>query len=228
MKVAVLDTTPSYTPSMADDLYSADPAVRRSAARALGRRGERAALRRVADWPADSPGAVNAWVLLVTTKPPNWRAPLLLWKEEPPTFGTPHAGFFYPDPLGFWTEVRRWITVLVRSAEPSVGTPDALSVAALVHVGDQPERATWARRALQPSVVLFLDEASWSSAEVAADVTPLVIPDPHRAGVVYEGCWGRTADGVVVGKAPQHPAAHLLYRSADMEQFLRAIPFVRI
>jgi hypothetical protein len=141
--------------------------------------------------------------------------------------GTPHPGFFYPDPLGFWTEVRRWITLLVRSAEPTADTPDAVSVAALVHVGDQPRRAAWARQVLQPAVVLFLDEASWSAAEVEADVVPFVIPDPHRKGVVYEGCWGRTATGVV-GKSPQHPAAHLFYRAEDMEQFLRSVPSIAL
>jgi hypothetical protein len=41
---------------------------------------------------------------------------------------------------------------------------------------------------------------------------------------VYEGFWGATADGTVVGKAPQHPAMHNLYRAEDMDRFLASAP----
>jgi hypothetical protein len=50
------------------------------------------------------------------------------------------------------------------------------------------------------------------------------IKDPHRPGQVYEGFWGELEDGVVVGKAPQHPTTHNLYRSDDMVAFLRSAP----
>jgi hypothetical protein len=227
MKVAVGRTGSSSTMAAADDLHALDPCVRRSAARSLGRFSRHRLLKRVEPWPSDSPGVINAWLVLVTTKPPNWRDPLLVWKDDPPTFGTPHEGFFYPDPLGFWTEVRKWVTTLVRSAEPEASMSDALSVAAVLHVGDRSERWQWALAALNPAVVLFLDEASCSLAGVVSDSVGLSIRDPHRPGVVYEGFWGRTATGLVVGKAPQHPAAHLLYAAADMESFLRAIPASR-
>ena len=59
-------------------------------------------------WPPLSPGACNAWLLLVTTKPPQWGDDLVPFPEAPLTLGEPHEGFLYPDPIGFWDEVRRW------------------------------------------------------------------------------------------------------------------------
>ena len=38
------------------------------------------------------------------------------------------------------------------------------------------------------------------------------VPDPYRKGLTYEGFWGRTPDGLLVGKSPQHPAADPLAR----------------
>jgi len=227
MKVAVVQAAALLARAVADALHAPDPAVRRAAARELNRRGQRNLMRRVEGWPADSPGVANAWLVLVTTKAPQWRDPFLLWTDEPPAFGTPPAGFFYPDPQGFWQEVRRWVTALVRSAEPGAGTPDALSVSALFHLGDDPGRTAWAIRALDPAVVVFLDEAAWGAAEMDINATPYAIPDPYRAGVTYDGFWGHTPAGLVVGKSPQHPAAHQLYRAQDMDGFLRAIPNVR-
>src|SRR5205814_8705280 len=61
-----------------------------------------------------SPGALNAWLLLVTTKPPSWKDRLLVFPESPLSLGAPHEGFFYPDPLGFWAEVRHWVVELFR------------------------------------------------------------------------------------------------------------------
>ena len=174
-----------------DPFYAPDPAQRRNAARSLGRLARRAALRRTQGWPADSPGAANAWLLLLTTKPPKWRDPLVLWRDEPPTLGVPHNGFFYPDPLGFWVEVRRWATVLMSGAEPGIKAPEALSVTALLHVGEQPDRVGWALALLRPEVTLFLDEAAWAASALTVDMVPFAIPDPHRAGVAYEGWWGR-------------------------------------
>ena len=145
-----------------------------------------------------------------------------MWREEPPTLGVPHNGFFYPDPLGFWTEVRRWATLLVGTAEGGVKTPEALSVTALLHVGERPDRVGWAMQLLRPQITLFLDEASWSASGLTVEPFPFAIPDPHRAGVTYEGWWGRRPDGAIVGKAPQHPAAHSLYRAADIHLYLQA------
>jgi hypothetical protein len=190
----------------------------------MARRG---AVKRIGPWPPDSPGTVNAWLLLVTTKPPKWRDPLLLWREEPPTLGLPHNGFFYPDPLGFWTEVRRWATLLVGTTERAVNTPDALSVTTLLHVGDHVDRIGWALNLMKPAMVMFMDEASWSAAALTAETVTFPIPDPHRTGVVYEGIWGRRTDGLIIGKSPQHPAAHQLYDTADMDVFLKAAPKLR-
>jgi hypothetical protein len=198
--------------------------VRLAAAHRLGARAARQIVRRSAGWPESSPGAANAWLLLVTGKPPTWRDSLMIWPEGPPTLGEPHQGFFYPDPLGFWTEVRRWATILVRTRAPGMEVSDALSVTALLHIGDSGERLARATERCQPVVTLFLDEAARASSGAPVGGHPYVIPDPHRPGTVYEGWWQRTPGRRAVGKAPQHPASHKLYRHADMDIFLRAVP----
>jgi hypothetical protein len=181
-------------------------------------------LKRASPWPPHSPGALNAWLLLVTTKPPSWRDPLFVWRELPPTLGEPHEGFFYPDPLGFWTEVRHWSLVVGRLAEPGWDVGQALSVTCLLHVGDAPERLSWALDLLRPRVVLFLDEPSRAASGLTIVATPYAIADPHRPGQSYEGFWGVDSHGLVVGKSPQHPASHKLYRSTDLDGFLAAAP----
>ena len=207
-----------------DSLYSADPSERAVAAQGLGRLARRKVMRSAEGWPELSPGCVNAWLLLVTTKPPAWRDTLVEWVERPPTLGQPHEGFFYPDPLGFWSEVRRWATLLVRLAEPSFGPPEALGVTSLVHVGDKPNRIVRAREIMRPRVVLFLDEPAWTASGLDVRQRPHYVPDPHREGQVYEGFWAVADDGTVVGKAPQHPATHKLYRAGDMDTFLLSAP----
>lgn len=209
---------------MTGSLYSADPAERADAARALGRLARRRVTRAAEGWPELSPGAVNAWLLLVTTKPPAWRDSLVEWVERPPTLGEPHEGFFYPDPLGFWAEVRRWATLLVRLAQPTYGTPEALAVTSLIHVGDSATRVHRAREVMQPRVLLFLDEPAWNASGLEVRQRPHYVPDPHRPNQVYEGFWSVDDDGTVVGKAPQHPATHKLYRSEDMDGFLSLAP----
>lgn len=184
----------------------------------------RSVMRKVGTWPDYSPGTVNAWLLLVTTKPPTWRDPLVLWPEDSPTIGEPPHGFFYPDPLGFWTEVRRWATVLLRLRRPEWATSDALAVTTLLHVGQDRGRLDWARGVMQPRVVLFLDEPSWVASGIEVSKRLHHVPDPHRPQQVYEGFWSVTDDGVVVGKAPQHPATHNLYRTEDMDRFLAGAP----
>lgn len=193
----------------------------------MGRLARRSMRRQVGAWPASSPGTVNAWLLLVTTKPPTWRDPLVLWPEDSPTMGEPPHGFFYPDPLGFWTEVRRWATVLVRRHWPGCSTSDAISVTTLLHVGTDNERLGWARSLMQPRVLLFLDEPSWQASGLEVRRQPHYVPDPHRPQQVYEGFWAVADDATVVGKAPQHPATHNLYRTGDMDGFLAAAPSAR-
>lgn len=206
-------------------LFDASPAARLGAARALPPR-EVARLTTVAGWPPLSPGARNAWLLLVTTKPPQWTDPLVPFPEEPLRLGEPHPGFLYPDPIGFWSEVRRWCAAVLATREAGWATPEAVSVSALVHLGDDVGRLTTAIGVTRPGVVLFLDEPAWQSSGWAAEaqLEPHHIVDPHRAGQVYQGCWGRRTDGTIVGKAPQHPTMHRLYRWDDMAQFLRSCP----
>lgn len=177
------------------------------------------------DWPENSPGSLNAWLLLVTTKPPVWRDPVLDWHERPLTLGEVNENFFYPDPLGFWTEIRRWATELFRLRNPRWSLGESLSLTTLLHVGDDPGRLRDALALFSPRVVLFLDEPSWlgSGLEVNRQVKHY-IKDPHRPGQVYEGFWGEMPDGVVVGKSPQHPTMHNLYKAADMAGFLKAAP----
>jgi hypothetical protein len=185
----------------------------------------RALAERAADWPPYSPGSLNAWLLLVTTKPPSWRDPLLLWPEATLTLGAAHEGFFYPDPLGFWAEVRRWTVELFRPQLPHVSMADALALTTLLHVGDDPERFRKARELSTPRMILFLDEPSFERAAIdGIHREPHFIRDPHRAAQVYEGFWAYNGDGAVVGKSPQHPATHNLYLVDDMISYLRSAP----
>jgi hypothetical protein len=71
---------------------------------------------------------------------------------------------------------------------------------------------------------VFLDEPAWRSADLDVATTALAIPDPHRAGQLYEGWWGTTPDGSVVGKAPQHPTMHRVYRAEDVSKWLQRAP----
>jgi len=209
-------------------LFSPRADERLRAAQAQGRRGRAALAERVHVWPENSPGSQNAWLLLVTTKPPVWRDTFLTWHEQPLTLGDTNENFFYPDPLGFWTEIRRWALELFRLRYPTWGLGEALALTTLLHMGPEPERLAMAMRLCAPQVVLFLDEPSWlaSGLEPVKPVTHH-IKDPHRAGQVYEGFWGTLDDGVVVGKAPQHPTTHNLYRADDMAAFLRSAPLPR-
>jgi hypothetical protein len=161
---------------------------------------------------------------MVTTKPPLWRDDLVQWRERPLTLGAPHENFFYPDPLGFWAEIRRWSLELFRRYQPGWGVAEALSLTALMHMGDDPGRLEGAMGTCLPCVVLFLDEPSWTRSGLEVSQVPHYISDPHRPKQVYEGFWGQRADGLVVGKAPQHPTTHRLYKAEDMTEFLRSMP----
>ena len=123
--------------------------------------------------------------------------------------------------------MRRWATLILRLRERDWGTPEALSVTSLLHIGDDRERLAWGMRLMLPRVVLFLDGPAWEKAALDVRQEPHYVPDPHRAQQVYEGFWAVTEDGTVVGKAPQHPATHRLYRAEDMDRFLRAAPVNR-
>jgi hypothetical protein len=210
-----------------EDLFSDDPATRLERARSLSGRARRKAMAVDGPWPTESPGARNAWLLLVTTKPTSWRDPLLSWPDGPLTLGEPHAGFLYPDPIGFWAEVRRWAIELFRRHQPQWSTGEALALTTLVHVGDDPEHLNVGRRVCRPRMIVFLDEPAWDAAELDVATAPLAIPDPHRPGQVYEGWWGTTTEGDVVGKSPQHPTMHRLYRGEDLSDWLRRAPAPR-
>lgn len=205
-------------------MYAPEPGDRLAAALGLSRRARKSLERHSDEWPSHSPGSLNAWLLLVTTKEPTWHDPLVLWRDFPPTLGAPHEGFFYPDPLGFWAEVRRWAHLLLSKTMPGIPMSTALSLSTLIHVGDDTRRIAWARSVNRPRVILFLDEPSWQASQLSVSGTVHQIPDPHRAGQRYEGFWGTLADGTIVGKAPQHPATHRLYRTEDLDGFLHAVP----
>jgi hypothetical protein len=208
-----------------DLLASPDPATRLDALRTLKPAAIDRLRREAPPWPPLSPASVASWALLVTTKPPQWRDPLLAFPEEPLAAGEPHPGWFYPDPIGFWTEVRRWVTTLVRSRVPGWSGSDALAVSGVVHLGDEPGRLAAARAWCRPRVVLLLDEPAAHATDLRPERVALHhVPDPHRDGQVYQGWWGVLADGTVVGKSPQHPSTHRFYRSEDMDRFLAACP----
>jgi hypothetical protein len=94
-------------------------------------------------------------------------------------------------------------------------------------VGDDPTHLDTVWGCCRPRLVVFLDEAAWSTAGLDVPIVRSSIPDPHRAGQTYEGWWGEGPDGVVVGKAPQHPAMHRLYGAGDLSSWLRAAPVPR-
>jgi hypothetical protein len=207
-----------------DPVFDDDPATRLRAARALSRRARRRLLADVPRWPDHSPGARNAWLLLVTTKPPTWADALHPWPDGPLTLGELHDGFAYPDPIGFWAEVRRWSIELFRARQPAWSTAESLALTALVHVGGDAGHLRTARDLCRPRMVVFLDDPAWQASGLDVPATPLAIPDPHRPGQQYVGWWGTTADGVVVGKAPQHPTMHRLYDAGQLSGWLRAAP----
>jgi len=206
-------------------LYSLRADERLAAARAQNKRSRAALAERAGEWPANSPGSLNAWLLLVTTKPPVWRDPVLTWQDRPLALGEANESFFYPDPLGFWSEIRRWTQEIFRLRYPTWGLGESLALTSLLHVGEDPSRFRISFDLFSPRVVLFLDEPSWVASGLAVQKSVNhYIKDPHRSGQVYEGFWGETAEGVVVGKAPQHPTTHNLYRAEDMIGFLRSAP----
>ncbi len=207
-----------------DLLFSSHPEERLVAARSLSSRARRRVLTAVAPWPDYSPGARNAWLLLATTKPPAWADPLLPWPSGPLTLGEPHDGFLYPDPIGFWTEVRRWSIELFRHLMPSWSTGESLSLTALVHVGGDPTHLEHALSTCRPRMLLFLDDPAWQGSGIEVPTTPTAVPDPHRPGQSYVGWWGTTPEGMVVGKAPQHPTMHRLYDAEEFNSWLRAAP----
>ncbi|HZN13517.1 MAG TPA: hypothetical protein VFB78_04560 [Acidimicrobiales bacterium] len=197
---------------MANALYADEPSARLAAAVHVSHRHLKAMAKLAAEWPADSPGSLNAWLLLVTTKSPTWRDPYVEWRDIPPTLGSPHEGFFYPDPLGFWAEVRHWSTTIVREQ-----MSEALSVTTVLHGA---QHLAWALELMHPRVILFLDEPAADASHLTVTHHPHQIRDPFRAGQMYEGWWGESDDGAVVGKSPQHPAAHKLYTRTEMDAFL--------
>ncbi len=209
-------------------LFSPRPDERLVAARKASRRGRAALAERLGEWPPNSPGSLNAWLLLVTTKAPVWRDQVLEWREQPLALGEVNENFFYPDPLGFWTEIRRWALELFRLRNPTWGLGEALTLTTLLHVGDDPTRLGVAFEHFAPRLVLFLDEPSWLASGLAVKKqVSHHIEDPHRPGQVYEVFWAVMDDGTVVGKAPQHPTTHNLYKTEDMAGFLRAAPIPR-
>lgn len=209
-------------------LWSPDPQVRLAAGAELSDRRRAQVLERVGGWPAGSTGCaggVNAWLLLCSTKPPVWSEPPLAWRDLPPTLGPPHTGFFHPDPLHCWSEIRRWSAELLGPRLGDVPAHACLSLTAVVHLGDHPERLAWARRVMRPGLVLFLDEAAWEAAGLSlAERATYPMIDPHRLGQRYEGFWAVDGEGTVIGKAPQHPAANRLYRPEDLTGFLSSAP----
>ncbi len=132
--VRPMTTTPHILPrsSLATRLTrrcGVDPALfspradeRLRAAQAVKGRARRALEHPVRDWPPNSPAAINAWLLLATTKPPTWRDNLVPWEDHPPCLGRANEGFYYPDPLGFWAEIRRWALELFQLEHPTGST----------------------------------------------------------------------------------------------------------
>ena len=109
-----------------------------------------------------------------------WRDPLVTWQDRPLSLGTPNQGFYYPDPMGFWAEVRKWAVELFRLRHPRWGATEALALTTLLPAASHPDRVARAVDAFEPRLVLFLDEPSWaaSRASEAPSRSPTTSPTP--------------------------------------------------
>ena len=203
---------------MASALYAADPAARLAAACACTRAASaRSSMRAAADWPPDSPGALNAWLLLVTTKAPRGATRTSSGATpRPPSARRTRAS---STPTRSASGPRSGTGRRRSSAWPIT---EALSVTTLLH-GD----GTWmGARARCARVVLFLDEPAWNAAGISGEtaLTPHADPRSRSAPARSTRAGGARPVTAIVGKAPQHPAAHKLYRRSDIDGFLRSIP----
>ena len=205
-----------------------DPEDRLDAARAQGKRATKALAERVGDWPPNAPGSLNAWLLLVTTKEPVWRDPMVHVAGPPADpRRRPTRASTTPTPWASGPRSASGRSSCSASRQPRWAATEALALTTLLPAGGQPDRVARAVEAFEPRVVLFLDEPSWAGSLGLFDVVELVphyITDPHRPKQVYEGFWAQRRDGVVVGKSPQHPATHNLYRADDIMGYLRSAP----
>ena len=116
------------------------------------------------------------------------------------------------------------------SASPGGAATEALALTTLLPAGGQPDRVARAVEAFEPRLVLFLDEPSWAASRASstsASRCPTTSPTPTGPKQAYEGFWATRRDGVVVGKSPQHPATHNLYRADDIVGYLRSAPIPR-
>ncbi len=106
-----------------------------------------------------------------------------------------------------------------------VGSDSSLGVAALANPGLSGQGIGEILKVCQPRVILYLDqESERSSPRKATNPTPISIHNPYHLDQSYRGWWSSEPDGVILGKAPQHPAAHRLYSKDSLTTFLAALP----
>ena len=209
----------------ADGLFASDPARRLEAARALRGRARKKVLARTPPWPPDSPGSCNAWLLFVTTKPPSWRDPARTRGRSgrSPSASRTRASST-PTRSGSGTRCGAGPSSCSGSQQPD-----------LEHRREPVAHDPRARR-LRPR------PARGRSEPVPAAHDRV----PRRAGLAVGGARGghhavlrarpppagrctraggaRPPTGAVVGKSPQHPTMHRLYRAEDLTAWLRAAP----
>ena len=157
----------------ADGLYANDPARRLEAARALHGRAPKKALAAHGRLAGRLARLLQRVAALRHHEAPSWRDPLHPWVERPLTIGEPHEGFLYPDPIGFWDEVRRWAVELFRLHQPAWSTSESLSLTTPRARRRRPRAArVRAQRLCQPRMIVFLDEPAWQSAAIDVATTP--------------------------------------------------------
>jgi len=125
------------------DLWSATPRERVRAAADLAPEQRAAALRRVlfnGSWPFGMPTSINPLVVVVGASPGNRPAavPSDIAPDkpyDPPTFGKPHPGFFYPDGSHYWDKTRILCIHLTRAFDRSLSEEEALAVSGHLNLG---------------------------------------------------------------------------------------------
>ena len=123
--------------ALPDGFYSGEPRERVAALADATEEIREALLNRVPEWPVMSPGALNAWLVLIGPSPGN--SPGGAWTYDPrPSIRRAHPGVAeYVDGRGFWNGVREY----ARAVFPELGDLDAYS-ATMVRNLDPVQSAT--------------------------------------------------------------------------------------
>jgi hypothetical protein len=160
------DSTPDTLATVTDGvMYSEDPRERLRAGQNWARHNPLEAVPTEDGLPAvlrpaastlehGTYGAVNAWLLLIGPSPggspptdPLATAQAIERDSYPAVLGRAHPHFFWPDTAGFFTKTRVWVTECFSRASVTSPEEEALSLAMIVNLLDQPAADSRALRA---------------------------------------------------------------------------------